>query len=438
MEQTEQSRISLWFQRHRFLVGASLVLFLTMGLIFFFLMKSSQENLETDSTLASRFTNSPNSLEKKLVGSEALRAGKRLANNNCDNEGVPYLLSVSPMEPDDFSFVVPYGILAGGHITPVDHQYFAPKDYDSPVDSYEVFAMADARLTGIQSRYNSVHPSTEYRLVFSVSCTFLYYYDLVTSLTPDLKTEFDKHRGDGTSAGVDIPVTAGQLIGRIGGRTLDFAVWDTTKPLTGFIVPEHYQAENWKIYTADPLDYYTEDLRAFILSRYVRTAEPRSGKIDYDIDGKLIGNWFLEGSTGYGAADHPEENSFTKHLAIVPDWYDPTQFWVSVGALFGKVEREQDMQQTVRMNTANPAAVDVETGLIKYDLAKHQYLSEDGEVWFNKTLVSGVTVSTEGQPQFGCALFQLLEIRRLEFEIFLDKVCTTVPGFTAAATFYTR
>ena len=29
---------------------------------------------------------------------------------------------------------------------------------------------------------------------------------------------------------------------------------------------------------------------------YVRTAEPISGKIDYDLDGKLIGNWFVAGS----------------------------------------------------------------------------------------------------------------------------------------------
>jgi hypothetical protein len=98
----------------------------------------------------------------------------------------------------------------------------------------------------------------------------------VTSLAPDIKAEYDKKVKDG-NASLDIAVKAGQLVGRIGGQTLDFAVWDTEKPLTGFIVPDHYQAEEWKLYTADPLDYYTPDLKALALSRYVRTAEPISG-----------------------------------------------------------------------------------------------------------------------------------------------------------------
>ena len=53
----------------------------------------------------------------------------------------------------------------------------------------------------------------------------------------------------------------GQLIGKIGKQTLDFAVWDTEKPLSGFVIPEHYEREPWKIYTANPFDYFTDEIK---------------------------------------------------------------------------------------------------------------------------------------------------------------------------------
>lgn len=214
----------------------------------------------------------------------AEKAGRDLCGGKCTGNG-PALLTAAPMRPEDFSIIVPYGSVVGGHVTPIDHQYFAPADFNSPRDAYEVYAMADSRLVEIQPRTNE--RGTEYRMVFSVTCTFLYYYDLVTSLAPDIKAVYDRSdRGR-----VDIRVKSGQLVGRIGGQTLDFAVWNTEKPLSGFIVPDHYKAEPWKIFTADPPDYYAPDLKALVLSRSVRTDEPLSGRIDYDVDGRLIGNW---------------------------------------------------------------------------------------------------------------------------------------------------
>src|SRR5260370_1170180 len=63
----------------------------------------------------------------------------------------------------------------------------------------------------------------EYQLFFSVSCTEFYYYDLVTSLTPTLERVLADHPTKQTQvksvAGLNIPVKAGELIGRIGGQT---------------------------------------------------------------------------------------------------------------------------------------------------------------------------------------------------------------------------
>jgi len=351
--------------------------------------------------------------------SAAVKAGQQLSNNQCKGTG-PGVLTHSPMDPEDFSLIIPYGATIGGHVTPIDHQYFSPQDYRSPVDTYEVYAMADSTIVDIGTRTNTVHPATEYRLVFSLSCTFFYYYDLVTSLAPGIE--------------VGSRVTAGQLIGKIGGRTLDFAVWDTEKPLTGFIVPEHYQGERWKLYTADPLDYYSPALKELTLSRYVRTAEPISGKIDYDVDGRLIGNWFAEGSGGYSGPGGGQEGYWKGHLSIAPDHYDPTAFIVSIGDFGGEAK-----QFAAKGNIPKPEDVSVETGLVKYDLVRWSYTKADGSAWDRMSVTKGIKIAINAaSPIEGCALVQMIENRKLKMEALPGKACTSVAGFSLAAKVFER
>jgi len=365
----------------------------------------------------------------QLSGTSPERAGRDLSRGKCSGSGVPYKLSVSPMKLEDFSIIIPYGLVVGNHVTPIDHQYFSPKNYQSPRDAYEVRAMADSRLVEIQPRTNE--RGTEYRMVFVVSCTFLYYYDLVTSLAPDIKAAYDNGKGI-FNREVDITVQAGQVIGRIGGQTLDFAVWDTTKPLTGFVVPEHYLEERWKLYTADPLDYYTDELRTLALSRYIRTVPPISGKIDYDIDGKLIGNWFLEGSDGYrGLKDTDQQNYSKTHLAFVPNHVVPSHFMISIGENWsGQFGQYIDVD-----NTPDPKDIGVESGVVKYDLIMGELVGANGMAWHN-TLETGLTMRSV-QSVAGCAIVQMLESRKIKFESF-GQPCTAVSDFSRAVKIYTR
>lgn len=363
-----------------------------------------------------RFKNNINLFDGK---SNAVKAGKSLSDGNCEGEGVPYKLSYTPMDASDFSIIIPYGAVIGGHVTPIDHQYFSPLDYNSEKDSYPVYAMADSKIVNIET-----HP-TRIRLVFSISCTFFYYYDLLTSVEAQVNLK-----------NLPIEVKAGQLIGRIGGQTLDFAVWDTTKLLSGFVVPEHYNAERWKIYTADPLDYYSDDLKQLILSRYVRTAEPVSGKIDHDIDGRLIGNWFREGSGGYNGGGFSMDY-FKTHLSFAPDVYDPSHFIVSVGSLYGQVEGEDWMQHMTATNLPDPKEVDVSTGLVKYDLVRWEYFLEDGSRWDKSSLARGIKAKPSSS-HFGCALVQMLEARKIKFEVFVGKSCDEVNSFTDSSIVYER
>lgn len=369
-----------------------------------------------------------------ILDHDPISIGKSLANNHCSGEGVTQPLSHLPMNPSDFSLIIPYGLMVGGHVTPIDHQYFTPRDYHSAINSYPVYAMADSTIVSIQERSNTTLPATEYNIRFSVSCTFLYYYDLVTGLAPEIKELYEASKVGHTT--VVIPVRAGQLIGYIGGRTLDFAVYDTTKPLSGFVIPEHYH-ERWKRYVADPLHYYTEEVKQLALSRYVRSTEPISGKIDYDIDGRLIGNWFLKGTNGYGDGSRGEDY-FKGHLAFAPNHLDPSRSMVSIGSLYKKVSDDAHMQHVISNNDVSPELVSIESGLVKYDLTNWSYILDNGSRWDNNSIASSIKVSTKNSAHFGCVLVQMMDQRTIKFELFVGKKASTVNGFTDQALIYER
>lgn len=367
--------------------------------------------------------------------SSPVEVGKSLSNGACEGEGVPYKLGRSPMDGEDFSIVIPYGLVTGGHVTPIDHQYFSPKDYNSPLDSYEVYAMADSWLVNIEPRERNDRGKSfqEYRLVFTITCTYFYYYDLVTSLAPEIKQEYDKSKSGFYNKALKIKVKEGQLIGKIGGQTLDFAVWDTTKPLTGYVVPEHYKSEPWKIYTADPLEYYTDGLKEFVLTRYVRTAEPISGKIDYDVDGKIVGNWFLEGTENYsGGKPATNWKYWEGHLAIVPDHIDPRGVIVSFGNFQG-----EEAQFLVSNLGVRPEDAGTETGIVRYELGRPSYVKANGEYWDNNSVARDLEI-VPNAGQTHCALLELVEKRKLKVEYFPNTSCTEDLTFTKNAKFYFR
>lgn len=357
---------------------------------------------------------------------KAVIAGKTLSGNYCKGTGDGTFTHL-PMNAADFSMLIPYGLTVGGHVSPIDHQYFQPTNFQSAVDTYPVYAMADAKIVDIE-----IHPPQNgahgrIRLVFSVSCTFFYYYDLVTSVEPGIDAKQ-----------IPISVKAGQLIGHIGGQTLDFAVWNTKKPLTGFINPDSYKSEAWKIYTADPFPYYTPDLRKIVESKDPRSTDPIAGKIDYDVDGKLIGNWFQKDSGGYGGKiGSTDPRYFKTHLSFAPDLYDPSYFRISVGSLYAQ-QNQSNMQHVALTNSPQPQDVGVATGLVKYDLVGWSYTKGDGSMWDQLAYATGVKLKPQTNSIFGCTLVHMTSTRELKSETFVGKQCAAVTAFDSSAIVYTR
>ena len=343
----------------------------------------------------------------------------------CPDKKGPVRLTHAPMNLDDVATILPYGLMVGAHVTPIDHGYFAPKDLKAGRTRYDVFAVADGTIVHIQRRMKAVvdagekdRETDEYRLVIAHSCTFWTYYDLITQLDKSI-TDVTGEIKDMKPVLCKIPVKGGQLIGKVGGQTLDFAAVDKEKTLKGLVVPEHYDREPWKIHTVDFFDCYDEPLKSKLLALNPRKAEPRGGRIDYDVDGKLVGNWFLEKTNGYGGAGD-KRGYWTGHLSIVPHAMDPSIVMVSHGDWNGK-----SVQFAVKGSAPDPATVGVKEGLVKYELTWAPMMSDGRK-------------SEVAQRVQGVVLFQVLEGRRLKVEAFPGKTGDDVKEFTAAAKIYER
>jgi hypothetical protein len=336
-------------------------------------------------------------------------------------------LTAAPMKPADVSSFQPLGLTAGAHVTPVDHCYFYPADITLPRAAYEVYAPGDGRITMIQHR-TALAGTTEtqrtyddYRVMIAHSATYFSYYDLIDVIDPALVAQIPGGLVMGGTTICNVPVTAGQVVGRIGKRSLDFAVVDTEKPLPGFVNPEHYLLEPWKIFTQDPVEAFAEPARSQILSRGSRAAVPLGGKIDYDIAGRLVGSWFREGTNGYSGNGDPR-GYWIGHFAIFPHFLDPSITVIS----FGDYNGQGPKFFAAKAGSRDPAGVARSDGPVKYEFIDFIRPSSATPL----AGASGVVVGT--------VLFEVLDGDRLRIEQFPGKTAADVGGFTAAAQIYER
>lgn len=341
------------------------------------------------------------------------------------------------MRHEDIKYLLPYGLLAGAHVTPIDHMYFEPADRSLGRDVYEVRVVQDGRIYNLQPRDINVDTGKakerEWRMDIAHTCTFASYFDLLTSLSPELEAEWNRTQGGRTGRWTGIPVKAGQVIGRIGAQTLDFGVYDYQQKLSGFVVPEHYQSESWKVHTVDPFPYFPEPIRSELLGKMLRRAEPRAGKIDHDVDGRLVGNWFQVGTNGYGGLT--QSNYWDGHLALVPDYLDPTQWRFSIGNYDG-----QARQFGIKGNGPAPRDVAPGFGLIKYELTYFDYLARnDPKRHGLHEIRAGDDIISQNIDQVvGVALVEMTGPRLVKVEVFPGKNAKQIESFTSAARTYER
>ncbi len=340
-------------------------------------------------------------------------------------EGAKTKFDYAPVNLEKTLVMLPIGLMTGNHVTPIDHHYF--QNFDNDKVDIEVYSPGDGFVTEI-GHMPGAKEGEDFRVVIQHTCTISSIYIHIYYLS-DTLAEIDL--GERGYASTHSPVKAGEIIGYFE-KNVDYNLVDEDVTLQGFIVPEHYEGESWKIHVPNTYDYFNEPIRSRLIEKSLRTAEPISGKIDYDIDGRLVGNWFLEGTEGYGGGG-AQENYWTSHLSIVYDAYDPQRIVFSIGNYDGK----DSEQFAVKGNAPDPANVKIEDGLVKYELVQYDWFTPGGNPWDRKSLAKGLkTVSNENT--LGIVLAQMIEDRKIKFESFPGKTASQVSGFTSTARIYER
>ena len=362
---------------------------------------------------------------------------ERWSKGKCEGNGTVQF-GFPPMKPEDIAFIIPLGDMTGGHVTPIDHQYYYPVNWrmQNPRQEVGLYAPAAGYVVEI---WETVQPGegASVSVFIEHSCDFYTMMGQMSDITPRIRQELDSAR-ENPEKGLRLPVAEGELIGKVGGMSLDYSVFYIGAEPKQFVVPEQYDFHYWKIYTIDPFDYYKEPVRSQLLAKNPRIVPPLGGRIDYDIDGRLVGTWFLEGTGGY-----VDEEKFLRsdtaieysngHLVFAYFTMDTSSLEFSIGDYNG-----QWRQFAVKGNTPDPKDVSKESGMIKYELVGFGYkVASTGKVWDYDLYAGPIQVVPENVVE-GVILVQMLEDRKIKLEVFPSKKASEVNGFTENAKIYER
>jgi len=340
----------------------------------------------------------------------------------------PVKLANFSLRLEDIGTIIPMGLVAGGHVTPSDHLYVVPKKSENKNQRYDVLAVADGHVVNIQWRpKGNLDPTAfdrevDLKVIIEHSATCWSYVDHLPELDETLRSQVGQALRPGQPIQVRIPVKAGQVIGKVGNATYDFAFIDTGVTRKGFVRPEQFlRRDPWKLHTVDPFDYVDEPLKSKLLTLNPRKAAPRGGRMDYDVDGKLAGNWFQTGTEGYAGANR-RVDYWVGHVAFIYHHIEPTNIVISLGNYDG-----QARQFWVKGNSPDAAKIGAQDGLVKYELI-YGRLGSSGQVQMRH----------DADVVQGVVLAQVLPDRKLKLEIFSKKTAADVKGFTDAVQTYER
>ena len=265
-----------------------------------------------------------------------------------------------------------------GHTLPTDHIYFYfadPNIGESPVARRtDLFAPADGTVLFVID--NGV--GSDRKIGFRGTSKVTYYVD---HLIPTV------------SLAVGTAVKAGDRLGTTGSAYgIDLGVVNDDVMLTGLVNLSRYP--KGEEHTDAPLKYYAEPLRSQLYAKVLRIGPDLDGKFDFDIAGRLSGNWF-------GESDQAP-------LAFAYDTYDPTLVRIATSSglalapsVFGIASGDRE-----------PRDISVASGAVVY------------------------TITRTGAPS-GRMLVQMLSDDRIRVEIFTPATAS-VTGFTGAAKVFVR
>lgn len=261
----------------------------------------------------------------------------------------PGTFTALPMDPVWLNHIIPLGwINPPGHTIPTDHIYFGyVQKLGGPPTNGPLTVYAPGTATIQQVNQVPVAGIAETKVWFRMTGTFTYYLDHVV---------LDASLHVGSS------VTAGQRIGTTGlSPSFDMGVIDEQINLA-FLNPARYGAPGYSqtYHCGKPLTYFTEALKSQLYPLVDREGADKDGRIDFDLPGRLIGNWFLDASP---PAVDGSPAGWDRELAFAYDCQHPSKVLISIGgtlALMGK--------WGIPADAPDPATIGVTQGLVVYPL----------------------------------------------------------------------
>ncbi len=387
---------------------------------------------------------SPNESTDAIVRDETQRRDRIFGTFLCSQHGTKRFTSTF-FPTDLITDILPMGKVSAqsGHVTPTDHLY-VHRSVPSGQDEDYVLAPAEGIIVKITrfgsdkllDRDDTSSPMVpDYRLILMHSCSLFTIFIHLGELVPDIASKTGDIPLGGTwssDKSRPIAIEAGDPIAKFGQLSLDWGVHDAETTLAGFVVPEHYKWEPWKIHTVDPFQYYDEPLKSALISKVVRKVDPRAGKIDYDVEGTIAGNWFKEGTIDYFGGRSGAIGYWEGHLSIAYSYIVPSQVRISIGV---DTEIDEEMycricggSYGVRANLPDPMTVTPETGLVKYELMSRRDAGRSDHVAKEQL----------GTTSLGTFLVQHLGDRTIRVEVIAGKTPNEVSVFSDASLIYRR
>ena len=323
-----------------------------------------------------------------------LMDGPSASEPKCSPSSIKFIKPVVPL--DKMVASIPYGMMIAGHVTPIDHAYLGissllkAQSERTDADWVAVTAPADGTILELSSLGNA---STS-RVVISHGCNLYTVYMVLNKPSGVLAKYVDELASRG-SVNLNVKVKAGDEFGRQRDNMLDFNVFDGTQWLSGFANPAAYLTQDAsKPYTADFLPFFSDEIRSGIEKWMQKTSTPRVGKIDHDVIGAASGNWFLDGTFGYGGNQNLLYEKATSiivggqvegkngydwsHLAIAPHEVDTSQWIFSIGWWNDPKGDATQALIVIGSGQVKPDKLSASSGAVTYQLGQISYLEPAG------------------------------------------------------------
>lgn len=327
--------------------------------------------------------------------------------------------TVLPLDTTYFTEIIPLGhLFPPGHPIPTSHTYWilSRNNWGGQEDGFNkpVRAPANGVITNIIFTKWENYP--DYSVHIRHSNSFLTIFNHLSSIDQKILDKIGYPLKEGYNGNkVNILVLAGDTLGKSSAdygqsAALDMGAYD--RNVLSYIHPEKYPIPSQQ--AISPLDNFSLEMKELLFKKVKRIAEPRGGKYDFDVQGKLAGNWFIEGTDGWKNGD-----GFKNYLSFVYDVYDPVYLRISIG------EKLDGGLYRVKNNSPDFKDISINSGKVVY----HLIPTREGVEFLGWIDYYSQTVTKT-------LLVQMLNDEKIKVELFDGEIQS--PNFTGNAKFFTR